>query len=279
MNWIFSPSKTSFLLKINHSLREKTLLFINQKFKKKFHHYSPWMCHLEKINELLPLFEIKDLILKDKKVLSQLSQYYSLKRDGINDVCPKPIDSENEKIYLDALNHVLSVPTLNVMFKSIINHIVPLGSKGSIQKQGAGSSNLLARGAIFLSTPKMEDLSCVQLAVNMAHELGHQSLMIYQTSDRIIKGDLSIPVFSYVRQENRPIIQSFHASFALIFMKEFLEKFDKNNLSFNELEFAEKELQRIKKDFKNSLKEFNEEQFTDFGVVLLKELVHYAKAS
>ena len=280
MSWLFSDSETSLLLELNRSVRYKTLHFARQNLGKEFKSYSPWMCNVANINKLSHLFENSNFIIQDKKALSDIAKHYVLEREGVDNVYPGPLGPECYGLYLKALEHVSSVPTLRVIFNALVNHIIPLNPEvGTIQKLGAGSSTLLGRGAVFLSIPNMGELNCIQLAINMAHELGHQCLMVYQAANRIIQDDFSAPVYSYVRKENRPIIQSFHASFALVFMTEFLQKVDRSNLKEREKAFVKNELQKLNLDFKESLKEFEQDKFTSFGIILLEELRSYAKAS
>lgn len=94
-------------------------------------------------------------------------------------------------------------------------HIVPLEAPSSYARRGIGFSNLLLRGAIFLSPPSDEAFGELELAANMAHELGHQSLFILQSRDRIILSDMNELVYSGIRRTERPAIKSFHAAVAL----------------------------------------------------------------
>ena len=280
MTWLFIHTDHSPLKDLNQTIREKTLLFAINKTRKKFSSYTPWMCHVEKLAELSNFFNSSDLILQEEKILTGIAPYYSIKNNNGDSLYPSTIHIEDYKIYKKSSEYLFSIPLLKRTFHSLIEHIVPLASKkGETTKSGAGSSTLLARGAIFLAIPKIGELSTIKLALNMAHELGHQSLMVYQTSDRIIKNDLSTPVYSYIRKEPRPIIQSFHASFALAFMVEFLQKINRNLLTANELKFVKNELKNIKENFKISLKEFDKNKFTDFGAILLGDLESYAKTS
>ena len=277
MNWVFPISKRDYLFELNGSIRRKTLQFVNDRLKKDYRDYLPWMSNVAHLEELSPLFEGIDFIPKDKKVLSEIAQYYDLERKDGHNVYPGPLKTGDYTPYSDALEYVISTPSLRPIFADIVNHIIPLNPEiGSVQSVGVGSSTLLARGAIFLSIPNMKKLSCIQLAINIAHELGHQCLMVYQTADRIIKDDLSMPVYSYIRKKDRPIIQSFHATFALAFMTEFLQNVDRKNLNTEEKEFVQNELLKTRDDFKNSLRKFKNSQFTPLGKALLKELREYA---
>jgi hypothetical protein len=280
MMWIFSESETSHLLELNRAIREKTLAMANHKLGANLIRYSPFMCNLESLGHLQSKFQIDDFLITDRNVLSGLSKYYCLERKEAENVYPGPLEKERYKYFGEALNYVNSVPTLATMFEGLIDHIVPLNPKeGSVQALGAGSSTLLARGAIFSSVPYMKELSRIQLAVNLSHELGHQTLMIYQTANRVIKDDFSSPIYSYIKNTDRPIIMSFHASFALAFMTEFLLKVDQNLLTDAEKQFVSEELERIRSDFKDSLSEFKADHFTDFGSMLFNELVEYARAA
>ena len=276
MNWIFNDSQSAPLFQLSQSIKEKTLFSVNDKMGEKFFHYSPFMCNLDNINILSPLFDIKSLIVNEKSSLEVISKLYSMDGEKSGEVKPSHINDQDYKVYERAIKLVGTVPSLKVIFSFLIQHIIPIHEKVR-QKTGSGSSNILVRGAIFLSVPKSKELGFIQLAINMAHELGHQCLMVYQVSDRIIEGNLDDLVYSYVRKTKRPIIQSFHASFALLFMVEFLSKVDRKLLSSKEVEFLEIQREKMRGDFLASLKEFKNEQFTEFGSVLFGELREYAK--
>ena len=280
MSWLFSNSETGLLLELNHIVRQKTLELANKKLSLGLKSYSPWMSNIENLEKLSPLFEVSDIIIRDNKALSVLAQHYAIEMETGDHIYPGPLESDDYDFYLKALEYVLSVPSLRVIFNSLIKHIVPLNPKrGTVQNLGAGSSTLLGRGAIFLSIPDMGGLNSIQLAINIAHELGHQSLMIYQVANRIVKNDLAASTYSYVRKEKRPIIQSFHASFALAFMTEFLQEIDGSGFSQKKKNFILSELKRLKEDFSASVGEFKNDQFTTFGSILLGELKNHAYAS
>ena len=57
--------------------------------------------------------------------------------------------------------------------------------------------------------------------MNLAHEVAHQVLQVYQASDSIVEeASLRAPVFSVIRRLDRPAILSFHAVLASVFMAE-----------------------------------------------------------
>lgn len=110
-------------------------------------------------------------------------------------------------------------------FDSLVRMIVPLKTIGkNVRRGGVGFSSEYAKGAIFLSIPRQKEFPEIELSINLAHEMGHQALMVYQAADQIIEGDLGLPVYSGVRKTNRPAIQSFHAMIALAFMVEYVTK-------------------------------------------------------
>ena len=197
-------------------------------------YYLPWLTcpvRADKVG-VRSIIPSEDRILRDEFVLRRLRKAYWASRDAplgevsITSKCMS-IDVRAEKRNLEALTSAIDlVVTTNdswkVRFQSLAQFIIPLKTLGKgVRAGGVGFSSEFAKGAIFLSIPKIAKFSEVELSINLAHEMGHQSLMIFQSGDRIIDGDLGAPVFSGVRKTNRPAIQSFHAMIALAFMVEY----------------------------------------------------------
>lgn len=109
----------------------------------------------------------------------------------------------------------------------LVKEVIPMGMRPPLTARspyGRGVSSHLYRGGILIDLPEIVEHAEVELAINIAHELGHQALMVYQNADPIIDGDLRAPIYSAIREEYRPAIKSFHALVALAYMKEFAVK-------------------------------------------------------
>lgn len=115
--------------------------------------------------------------------------------------------------------------TLAVRWQHLVCQVIPLGPLESgtpVRREGYGMSNHLYRGGIFVGLPSVFPGSTIELAINLAHELGHQAAMVYQYADCLLETEHATPVYSAVRKTERPAIMSFHAVVALLYMVEFL---------------------------------------------------------
>lgn len=270
-SWFFGESGFNKIKELNDSLRKKTLEYSSSRIQSNFSHYSPWMSHIEKLKELSPLFTRKDLILfhgEDLKLLE--AEYLQSDLEKLLTFGRLP---ENEEYLLNhAIQELQETQTdIAKIFDELILHVVPMNTeKGNFQKIGNGFSTHRAKGALFISVPQLGTDSLLQLKINLAHELGHQSLFVYQSADPIIKEGLDAPVYSYVRQTERPAIQAFHATVALGFMVRFLEQ------TTDCSDYYLSSLQRLKEDFVKSLQFYDRVVFTDIGQMLFKDLKSYA---
>jgi hypothetical protein len=87
--------------------------------------------------------------------------------------------------------------------------------------RGRGRSSHAFRRCILVEPPERNQLKAEIVALNLAHETAHQVLQVYQASDSLIEeSSLRTPVFSIIRQVDRPAILSFHAVLASVFMAE-----------------------------------------------------------
>lgn len=174
----------------------------------------------------------KNRILKDSEVLKQMRKaYWGGKMQPLGGVSiaskSMSIDVRAERRDLAVLDRAIELvrstdASWEARFDSLVRLVVPLRGLGkSVREGGVGFSTHYAKGAVFLSIPRQRSFPHIELSINVAHEMGHQALMIYQAADRIIAGDLGQPVFSGVRKTNRPAIQSFHALVALTYMVEY----------------------------------------------------------
>jgi len=230
------------------------------------------MSNLDKITELEDEFKSNKLIITSINSLETLEQFYSPPEDENNSV--SFFNFSSDKLLEGAVDIIKSQGNdISNIFENTVRHIVPLETaKGDFQNIGIGFSSHLAKGAIFLNSPFLNENSALQLAINIAHETGHQALYIYQTADPIIENGIDTPVYSYVRKIDRPAIQSFHASVALAFMVRFLTQLNKGYHS----DYHQKVLEKLVHDFTQSLNSYKNIQFTEFGELLLEDLRCYA---
>lgn len=273
MEWFFGKSGFNKLRELSKAFKAKTLKLVNSVLDTDYKVYSPWMSNLEHLHNLSMLFEIDDLILLDQSSSEKLEAHYLTDENDRNlslgDVSVHKLETLNAAV---ALVHS-DDKDIAELFDELIKHVVPINTNHlQFQSTGVGFSTHLAKGSIFLSIPNKK----LELAINIAHELGHQCLYIYQTADPIIAQGLDTPVFSYVRKTNRPAIQAFHATVALAFMIRFLTQITPEE---RERKYYSMVLNSLRDDFMKSLNTYDSVQFTELGHLLYKDLRSYAKSA
>ncbi len=107
-------------------------------------------------------------------------------------------------------------PWMQTVFGLVIKTIIPVGvASGKDYGFSFTDDNFI--GAIFASIDPKSPFPELLLNTYLAHELGHQALMIYQHA-----GDLFYAtdeqVYSGVRKTLRPAVASFHAAVALAYL-------------------------------------------------------------
>lgn len=216
---------------------------------------------------------INDLVLLDQYSAEKLATHY-LTSENDKKLSLGDITSHELQTLVEALDLVQDGNTdISGLFAEVIKHVVPINiSQLKRHTAGIGFSTHLAKGSIFLSVPNKK----LELAINIAHELGHQCLYIYQTANPIIAQGLDAPVFSYVRKTNRPAIQAFHAIVALAFMVRFLTQITPDTEDqghYNQI------LSSLRSDFVESLSTYNGVKFTEVGQLLYEDLRSYAESA
>ena len=114
-------------------------------------------------------------------------------------------------------------PWIHTLLTRIVSYVVPITHRPEGRPVKRGFSTPLCYGAVFLTfedRAKSLEEATVELAIDLAHEVGHHSLHTYQTADPVLQSDLRAPIYSGVKQIERPAIMSLHASAALLFMIE-----------------------------------------------------------
>jgi HEXXH motif-containing protein len=228
------------------------------------------------------------ILLKDEQKLKYLNESYSI----VDLIDSPPIDIEkialsfripnsgNYSIFDSALQIVETTSYISELFNKLVNTIIPVNiAQNDNITSGVGFSLQKYKGTIFLSEPQIPENQEIQLAISLAHELGHQALMVYQIADTIIeKEELDKTIYSHARKCNRPAIQAFHACVAISFMSYFLEELEIQR--FNELErdFILRKKNELNCALKESVNLFFETNFTELGKHLHLELIVYANS-
>ncbi len=274
MEWFFGKYGLAKIQELSCTFKVKTVRLVNSVLGTNYKVYSPWMSNLEHLHDLSTLFEIDDRILLDKNISEKLEQLYLYGKDDKNlslgNISSQELETLKTAVYLVQGS---SNQDVSVLFDEVVKHIVPINiSKLKSRSAGIGFSTHLAKGSVFLSVPNKK----LELAINIAHELGHQCLYIYQTADPIIAQGLDIPVFSYVRKTYRPAIQAFHATVALAFMVRFLTQVTPDK---KEQKYYNQVLNSLRDDFIKSLNTYDGVTFTELGQILYEDLRSYAKSA
>lgn len=269
-SWFFDNSGLNRVNEVFSSLKDKTIDAVNQKYHGSYESYSPWMGDLDNVETLSSIYTSSSFTIESPRELSIIKDHFPIDDEMSDSIQIDDNQHTNLESFNEAKENILN-SDLKDLFGSVVYHLVPLSTdKEKVQKIGAGFSSHLAKGAIFLSVPNLDKNSISQMSINLAHELGHQCLNIYQTADPIIE-NLHEPVYSFVRKAKRPAIMAFHATVALAFMTKFLETFKGNRTLFLSEQYT-----ALKYDFKQSLSSFENIRFTPFGKVLFKDLENYA---
>jgi hypothetical protein len=228
---ILGDAAPQVLREVSRTLRNKTLRRVGMPDGGL---YSPWLsCYpvldLQQLPpDLLTLRYAPGKTIADGRYLRAVAEflraYPALVLDeliGSGDDWALHVDVEQERPEMvdeldDIVAHVRDVsPILDRSFDAVVEIVVPLR-----QPRARGLSSELMRGAIFLGYPPG---NCqVDLALDLAHEMGHQSLALLRSCDPLFASDPRASVYSEVRHTERPAIQSLHAAAAIAFMLRYL---------------------------------------------------------
>lgn len=251
--WLFGLESLVNISQISNSFYNKCRKSAEELYGKNYSSYQPWMsstlyADLSKIQESISsgcpielrqdtLEQIQKVFLKTPKSLFTLesdietnsfiddrtgqSKLFMEIFTDINQLEPRAKEIFNQSW------HLLESEAgwLGLLLKQIIHQILPIfeqdiESSKIIRGNASVSSHQLV-GTICLELPIQNSPSSkLDLCISMAHELGHQVLIIYQRADRILESSFSTPVFSATRGTHRPAILAFHGAVAVSYMLE-----------------------------------------------------------
>ena len=282
--WLTGNTGTNKIALLSGRFESVCLDRVNNNSTVVYPDYTPFMS-LNDGRENLPrlLLEKKSLLVKDNDYLKHLSDFYSPpanNRLGDKNTVEFGFDQSKEEIFDAALEFFISNNSFVVdIFKSIVKNIIPMRTiESEVRKEGVGNSNRESIGALYLSAPSAEPKH-LQLAINIAHEVGHQALMLYQTSDSIIHpAELTRNVYSAVRRTDRPAIQSFHALVAVVYMRDFVNSIDLSKLNDSEKNFIERQHIQFIGWLKANIWDFKKITFTNIGKMIYDELFDYIES-
>ncbi len=208
---------------LNQKLRANTTEFAQRQLGRIIPRYSPWLCFVPLTGAISPTLinftpTRRGELALDEDFLATAADFLS--REGRAAIDELPGDAavwlpnaNNISAAFDGAAAVIqrSDDTVRNLYAEMVDYVVPLGGG-----RNRGYSSHLCRGAIFRSLPADNDE--YDVAIDIVHEVGHHVLMAWQSVDPILTSAHDAPVFSQIRQTNRPAIQSFHAAVALAFM-------------------------------------------------------------
>jgi HEXXH motif-containing protein len=159
--------------------------------------------------------------------------------------------------------------------ESLVLEIVPvvgLPDCTTWRPEGVGMSSHSYFGGVFIGLPKVTEHARLHLAMNVAHEMGHQALMAYQLADDILESPHELPVYSAVRQTLRPAILSFHALVAIMSMLEFAQRSAQSALlnPAEQASMADWE-EKLRGDLRQGLNALKVVKPTELGQAILSE--------
>lgn len=231
-NILIGKSVAEQVFILNGQLRKSTHNTYATKCGASISSYSPWVSIFPVSSkrphrELLecPTFERGGLV-TDEAYLARVRQFITHDAFRIIDGLPHSqedwlpdggVTDELANIYRHGKRLLVnSCTSLSRLYAEFVDYVIPL-----THGRNRGYSTHLARGVIFRSFPP--NANAYDVAIDLAHELGHQVLMTWQSVDGILKSDPDQPVFSEIRLVDRPAIQSFHAAVALAYMLYFVQ--------------------------------------------------------
>ncbi len=214
------------VFRLNDGLRAATCRLASTELSLEMRHYSPWASSVPLTRDIAPELlgpapvEQRGGLLSDGAYLRVVRGFLDRQRyldeiDGVKaDWLPSPTVDRRTKAVFEGGRDILlaSHPSLRRLYQSFIDYVVPL--EGEVNR---GYSNHLARGVIFRTFPADGDE--YDVAIDLAHELGHNVFFAWQSTDTIMdRSEHGKPVYSASRAMLRPAIQSFHGAVALAFM-------------------------------------------------------------
>lgn len=235
---IIGKDAVKFVSQLNAELTRKTLAHASGKLNLSFPRLVPWMClacltDIDWIDTSILFDEYEwGELLTDREKLHRIAEFLRKEGSPIMDAAIGPNagllnpitfsvieevrinNQDGIACYHHARNLLLeSDPLLSYLFKSLVHFVIPIRSSSG----KFSFSTHLARGAIFLSLSEKQH-SKITMTIDLAHELGHQALMIFQSADPLLESPLDQPLWSGIRQTYRPAIQCLQATAALSYM-------------------------------------------------------------
>ncbi|MCB0414344.1 MAG: hypothetical protein KDD50_08430 [Bdellovibrionales bacterium] len=253
-------------------------------------YYSPWICENKDLSKRVELH-----LIDDKKILSNnpffiqtLIQIYKTETDkplGLlnqrtSSFLYRPVQDVTSKTLeiFEQAHHLVCQSKLKSLYLDFIQKIIPLEEPGTQKSTGIGFSTIRSLGVVFLSLPNVaQDNQAYDLAINLAHELGHQCLYFLQLGDQIIDPNFNENIFSTIRNEYRPPIMALHGLVALTFINTMIEELlTRRGLNFIQRRFLEERSNLYRRLYHTAAIEFIDCPLTPFGQNLVNEIYEHS---
>lgn len=290
--WLTGSIGTQRASELADALWEKIKCNTNQTLRTTYGHFVPWMSQSEwliKAGDLLQCHELTD-ILTEPTILNKLRNLYkadgkgplSLLSDAENlgvDIFPGEDgeDGPTHQLFLKAKHRVLATsPDFRIRFEHLNRTIVPLAQVNEKGTFRTAFTSHDVKGAMFIVIPDVNDDPHwkLHLELDMVHELGHMALIVYQSADRLLSSELSLPIYSGVRKTDRPAIMSLHAAIALTYQIEYLgDLIAQRNLRRDKsiIDYAIGLKEDLRRSLKDTLNGLERCQFTPLGWEIMEE--------
>ena len=289
-NFIIGPGAATTISDLATELKCRIREEQEENFGRKFSKYVPWMSFVESSPGLRLLLdkELPRIIMDSEYLLILAKAFFESQEKPLGKL---QLDDEhvNLAIYTPGSkaniieNYESAVELLrgsssffDEIYPFLIDTVVPLEVVGAIFSSRAAFSSHDIRGAVFRVVPRLDlPFWKIDLAIDIAHEIGHQALMIYQAADAILDSEFDQLIISGVRKVHRPAIMSLHAAAALAYMVSYLRDQTSETalllLEEDELQYAKSELNRYEKDLETALNALKACRFTELGRVIYRE--------
>ncbi len=217
-NWLTTQNCIEKMKIFSTELHSKIISFYNEKFNCKNVKYNPWMISaivnkkfislvninsLTEVNESIEHIKLhKSLIVgftKETNESEKIESILGVKLDDIDLETDANIIQNFSQTFKNALN-ILSraCPWIKEMYDTLVHQVLFI--KKEVTSIRAMSTHFVKGLIIFRISIVNDFSSLINLAFDIAHEVGHQALMVLLTSDKIISSSYDDPVYSGVRK-------------------------------------------------------------------------------
>ena len=294
-SWLIGETAAGRIDLISKTFFASSLSNFNRKSSKPdyfYDRYQPWMSSPSLVEEVTlqsvePPTSMSGRIVTSNESLTKLSlMIASSKR---TDILPKMYQN---RIFNDWQDYYPELPAtferavtdlrrcswIYSIYRSLVLNLVPLTSRANAASSNSACSDFNLLGAVLFGLKVKSNFQRVDLALSLAHETGHQALMLYQRTSAVIE-NYRQTVYSGVRKTKRPAILALQACMALAYMIEMSISLEKSkDFDRKEIAYLKQQRQQYTSQLKASLFDFRNEKiiFTGLGRILISELSIYS---